>query len=347
MTTSGLVGRLAGTATMLAAGCIIGLATAAISSAAPADAATGPTADTETGQHRAPGPEFSRRDLVSPNTLRAVPASPQPRPIPRPAAVNSPGSGRAPQSTLPAPTVKGATPSSAPERQLLVPPQPAPAVQSRAVVSTATPRARLDSPAPVTVGPATAAVAAEFNPEAPAPLASSVRGRFLADPRGRRITIFKGVHFVVPNRWGIWVKRVSGDATFTADSVYDLKDEDQYDWNKLAGITFTPWRPERDAGMVVWRYNLQDNTFEVGPFFDNDFAYVFPTKDEIITVSADETFDYAVDYNGITITYGDRTVFKPYPEDLKPNFWTSARVTGWFGGSEVAPRTLTYYLHMR
>ncbi len=40
-------------------------------------------------------------------------------------------------------------------------------------------------------------------------------------------------------------------------------------------------------------------------------------------------------------------MFKPYPQDLKPNFWTSARVTGWFGGSEVAPRTLTYYLHMR
>jgi hypothetical protein len=31
------------------------------------------------------------------------------------------------------------------------------------------------------------------------------------------------------------------------------------------------------------------------------------------------------------------------PEGLTPNFWTSARVTGWFGGSEVAPRTLSYY----
>lgn len=328
MTTAGLVGRLAGTATMLAAGCIIGLATAAIPSAAPAESSTGPAADAEAGQRRAPSPEFTRRDSPTPKAVRAGSASSRPRPIPGPAAVNAPGSGRSPQSTPPVSTVKGATTSSARDRHPSVPPQPALAVQS---------------PAPVTAGSASAGVAAE----ASAPLASSTRGRFLADPRGRRITIFKGVHFVVPNRWGVWVTRVSGDATFTADSVYDLKDEDQYDWNKLAGITFTPWRPERDASMVVWRYNLQDNTFEVGPFFDNNFAYVFPTEDEIITVSADETFDYAVDYKGITITYGERTVFKPYPEDLKPNFWTSARVTGWFGGSEVAPRTLTYYLHMK
>lgn len=348
MTTAGLVGRLTGMATMLAAGCIIGLATAANSSAAPAESSTGTAADAEAGRHRAPAPAFTRRDLPTTKVLRAGSSNSRPRSIPGPAAVNAPESSRSRQSAPPASTVTSATTSSALDRQPPVPPQPALAVQSRAVPSTATlstalPQARKSSPALVADASAKIRVAAE----SPDPLASSVRGRFLADPRGRRITIFKGVHFVVPNRWGVWVTRVSGDATFTDDSIYDLKDEDQYDWNKLAGITFTPWRPERNAGMVVWRYNLHDNTFEVGPFFDNNFAYVFPTEDEIITVSAEETFGYAVDYNGITVTYGDRTVFKPYPEGLKPNFWTSARVTGWFGGSEVAPRTLTYYLHMR
>jgi hypothetical protein len=32
--------------------------------------------------------------------------------------------------------------------------------------------------------------------------------------------------------------------------------------------------------------------------------------------------------------------------DLTPNFWSSARVTGWFGGNEVAPRTLSYFQHL-
>ena len=161
--------------------------------------------------------------------------------------------------------------------------------------------------------------------------------------RGRLITIYKGTHFVIPNRWALWVTKDSGGATFTADSAYDLKDADQLDWNKLAGITFTPWRPDRNSSMVVWRYNLQNGTYEVGPFFNVDFRYVFPTTDEIITVPVDQTFTYSVDYGGISVTYGDRTVSKSTPADLKPNFWTSARVTGWFGGSEVAPRTISYY----
>ncbi|CAN1545052.1 hypothetical protein MCEMIE22_01941 [Mycobacteriaceae bacterium] len=161
--------------------------------------------------------------------------------------------------------------------------------------------------------------------------------------RGRLITIYKGTHFVIPNRWALWVTKDSGGATFTADSAYDLKDADQLDWNKLAGITFTPWRPDRNSSMVVWRYNLQNGTYEVGPFFNVDFRYVFPTTDEIITVPVDQTFTYSVDYDGISVTYGGRTVSKSTPADLKPNFWTSARVTGWFGGSEVAPRTISYY----
>jgi len=166
------------------------------------------------------------------------------------------------------------------------------------------------------------------------------------DSRGRLLTIYKGTHFVIPNRWALWVTKETGAATFTADSAYDLKDEDQYDWNKLAGITFTPWRPDRNSSMVVWRYNLQNGMFEIGPFFNVDFNYVFPTDDQVITVPADQTFSYTVDYNGIAVTYGDRTVYKATPVDLQPNFWTSARVTGWFGGSEVAPRTVSYYQHL-
>ena len=191
---------------------------------------------------------------------------------------------------------------------------------------------------PVRTAPAAPVVAAP-------PTASATALAPAAAPlnRGRLITIYKGTHFVIPNRWALWVTKDSGGATFTADSAYDLKDEDQLDWNKLAGITFTPWRPDRNSSMVVWRYNLQNGTYEVGPFFNVDFRYVFPTEDEIITVPADQAFSYSVDYDGISVTYGDRTVSKSTPADLKPNFWTSARVTGWFGGSEVAPRTISYY----
>lgn len=185
---------------------------------------------------------------------------------------------------------------------------------------------------------------------APVPVAAPEAGAGSPVPGatapGRLITIYKGTHFVIPNQWALWVREDSGAASFTADSTYDLRDEDQYDWNKLAGITFTPWRPDRNSMMVVWRYNLKADVFEVGPFFNVDFRYVFPTPEEIITVPAGETFAFHTDYDGVTVIYGDRTVYKARPQELTPNFWTSARVTGWFGGNEVAPRTVSYLLRL-
>lgn len=173
-----------------------------------------------------------------------------------------------------------------------------------------------------------------------------IAGIFGWDPRGKLQTIYKGTHFVIPSTTAIWITSDSGDATFTADSAYDLKDADQHDWNKLSGLTFTPLEPNHNAAMVVWRLNnVADPYFEVGPFFNDDYAYVFPTAEQIIRVPAGATFSYYVDYTGITITYGDTAVYKPYPSDLIPNFWTSARVIGWFGGNEVAPSTVSYYKH--
>lgn len=178
-------------------------------------------------------------------------------------------------------------------------------------------------------------------------LTTRIAGIFGWDPRGKLHTIYRGTHFVIPSPPAIWITSDSGDATFTADSAYDLEGADQHDWNKLAGLTFTPLEPNRNAAMVVWRLNnTTDPFYEVGPFFNDNYAYVFPADDQIIRVPVGSTFSYHVDYSGITVSYGDITVYKPYPTDLIPNFWTSARVTGWFGGSEVAPKTVSYYKHI-
>lgn len=177
------------------------------------------------------------------------------------------------------------------------------------------------------------------------PVARVLRGLFDRDPRGRQITIYKGTHFAIPNNFGgFFVQRVSGTGTLTSDSVYDLKDEDQFDWSKFTGITFTPLEPDRNAVMIGWRYNLATQEFEIAPYYNVDKARVLPVPSEVITVPAGETFDYLVDYEGVTLRYGDKTVYKPFPEGLAPNVWTAVRVSGWFGGNEVAPRTLSYYI---
>ena len=201
----------------------------------------------------------------------------------------------------------------------------------------------LSTPAPSSPVPSTPAASTSE----PGPIARFLSGLFPCDPRGRLITIYKGTHFAIPHSFGFFIQQVTGTGTFTANTVYDLKDEDQYDWNKFTGIAFTPLEPDRDSAMVGWRYNLVSQEFEIAPFYNVDKVRILPKNPaEVISVPADETFEFLVDYTGVTLTYGDKTVFKPYPEGLIPNVWTAARVSGWFGGNEVAPRTVSYYLKL-
>lgn len=166
------------------------------------------------------------------------------------------------------------------------------------------------------------------------------------DPRGRHITIYKGTHFAIPNSSGIFIRETVGTGTFTTDSAYDLKDVDQYDWNKFTGITFTPLEPDRNAAMVGWRYNLTTQEFEIAPYYNVDKARIRPEEDEVISVPAGETFTFDVNYTGITLRYADQFVTKPYPVGLTANVWTAARVSGWFGGNRVAPRTVSYFIRL-
>ena len=145
----------------------------------------------------------------------------------------------------------------------------------------------------------------------------------------------------------MFVKQTVGTGTFTINSAYDLQDVDQFDWNKFTGIAFTPLEPDRNSAMVGWRFNLNTQEFEIAPFYNVDKKRILPNEvTEVISVPAGETFTFDVNYTGITLDYGDQHVVKAYPEGLIPNVWTAARVSGWFGGNEVAPRTVSYYLRL-
>ena len=228
---------------------------------------------------------------------------------------------------------------------------PAPASAVPKPSAAASRRVSLAVPVPA-LGTAPSPVAQATPADILSSLATRIAGIFGWDPRGRQITIYKGTHFAIPNSFGLFIRQAAGTGTFTPDSVYDLKDDDQRDWNKFSGIAFTPLEPDRDAAMVGWRYNLTSQEFEIAPFYNVNKARILPNENplspgyEVISVPAGETFQFLVDYTGITLTYGDTTVFKPYPIGLTPNVWTAARVSGWFGGNEVAPRTVSYYVKL-
>ncbi len=144
-----------------------------------------------------------------------------------------------------------------------------------------------------------------------------------------------------------FAKRVAGNATFTENSVYDLQTVDQYDWNKLTGISFTLLRPDTDAIMVAWRYNVTTQMFEVGPYYNVDTARIMPTDSEIISVPVGQKFTFNADYQGITVQYGDTVVYKPIPDGLHPDQLRAFRINSWFGGTSRAPKTISFNLDLK
>ncbi len=162
-----------------------------------------------------------------------------------------------------------------------------------------------------------------------------------------KFVIFKYIPFSFPRRPAFFVKNVTGSAMFTEKSIYDLQSVDQYDWNKLTGISFNFLRPDKNALMVAWRYNVVDNDFEIAPYYNVDLARILPDRaTEVIKVPIGESFDFTVDYSGITLTYGNQTVFKPIPADLPTNQLTAFRIQPWFGGTSLPPNTLSLYLKL-
>lgn len=352
MTAAGFVGRVGGLAAALGAGIVIGLSTSAPASADQDSASRSEnSADTPSPRRSAAGTERSVTAGAHPAKSAA-------------AGVKAIG-GSAPRSAaaVPARVEKPAQriPTAAATSLIAAVPKPAAAVPTPVVATdqqvAASPTTRREArrggaalrtgpvltAAPAPVAGATVATAPAPRP---GPIARALSALFNCDPRGRLITVYKGTHFAIPNNFGgFFVQKVEGTGTFTADSVYDLKDVDQFDWNKFTGIAFAPLEPDLNSVMVGWRYNLTTEEFEIGPYYNVDKARISPQgPSQIISVPVGETFNYLVDYTGVTLSYGDRTVVKPFPEGLTPNVWTAVRISGWFGGNEVAPRTVSYYI---
>lgn len=317
MTTAAWVGRVGGLAAALGVGAVVGFLTSAPASAAPADSADSANSSARADDRKA---SPARRAAVSRDQPRTAA-----RPVAAAASRVAPVSASSPLSTRVAANLVAQTPTGP------LPSVGAPAATWREARKTQRAAAQ----------------------QTPTQSAQGANITFpWCDPRGRPITIYKGTHFAIPNNGGYFITQTVGTGTFTTNSAYDLKDVDQYDWNKFTGIAFTPLEPDRNSAMVGWRYNLTTQEFEIAPFYNVDKVRILPNENplspeyEVISVPAGETFEFDVDYSGITLHYGGKMVSKQYPPGLVANVWTAARVSGWFGGNEVAPRTISYFLRL-
>jgi hypothetical protein len=140
---------------------------------------------------------------------------------------------------------------------------------------------------------------------------------------------------------------------FDSNSRYILRDkngkieEDQYDWLKLHGITFTPLRTMHNTAMVGWRYNVEKDSFELNAYFHQGGKRFF--NDKFIRVASNETFETAIwlDYVTKTITVSIST---PHGVLLESCAYTYKRfpskvflIHPFFGGTSVAPHRVSLF----
>lgn len=85
-----------------------------------------------------------------------------------------------------------------------------------------------------------------------------------------------------------------GRGMFEADCKYNwLPDKDQWDWNKLCGVSLKLLAPKnQNAVMIAWRFNPLSGLFDVVPYFnENKRVIVSPNK---ITVTENEVFEFTI-----------------------------------------------------
>ncbi|NRB64829.1 MAG: hypothetical protein HRU40_17700 [Saprospiraceae bacterium] len=173
-------------------------------------------------------------------------------------------------------------------------------------------------------------------------------------------TIRKGEHAAQPRKIKIrWQpQRFTFDVIFN-DGRYHLKegdrtDVDQYDWNKLCGLSFHLFTNHNNSFMIGWRYNLDTQKIELNRYqhksgetiYDEiPFADIHPVGGRISGVAHIEYQQKRVRTKVQWFDPGKKEAAGSseliYPFHDMPRL--TREISIWFGGNETAPTDL-YFL---
>ena len=180
---------------------------------------------------------------------------------------------------------------------------------------------------------------------------------FAADTTHVKETVYrfkKGGQFAKPmNVFGRFVKvkkSIRWQCRFDKSCEYLIKNkdgslhEDQYDWLKLCGITFTPLHTRRNTAMVGWRYNHLKKVFELTPYWHVNGKRLFEDARHI-DVKTDENFEteMILDKANKKITVVIKTKNGRLEESKNFDFFRTKWATvihPFFGGTSVAPNDM-------
>ena len=137
-------------------------------------------------------------------------------------------------------------------------------------------------------------------------------------------------HFlpIIPRPY-FFKKNFSWECSFSDNCKYDIGN-DQLDWNKLVGIS-NKLHPRMDSVRFVWRYNIQQDKFDIGLFVEKNFKF---TPYNLISVNSNETFQLKFNFfQKFLIARANQTVQNV---DFIINNFTY-RLNPYFGGNMSSP----------
>ena len=161
----------------------------------------------------------------------------------------------------------------------------------------------------------------------------------------QEIRIPAGHHAAQP-RWFDYKKRdwLGMQFVFTDYAHYELPGVDQQDWNKLCGLSFCLFSNHQNSVMVSWRWNPDDELFELGFYYhvrgkrvirkDYDGGEVFARVRPRGTCYINFKVSHDTGIVDTNIIVGEEQVTDIV--ELKTNR-RSRIINTWFGGNNAAP----------
>lgn len=147
-----------------------------------------------------------------------------------------------------------------------------------------------------------------------------------------------------------WYNRFDTSARYIIRNKNGSIHEDQHDWSKLSGMTFTPWQPRKNTAMAGWRYNIEKDSIELTPYFHVNGLRIF-IDDPHLTIGMTEPFEHEIFMNyetkEITVTIKTaRDVLTETHRFTRFRKWL-VRIHPYFGGNKRAPRRIKLSVRLK
>lgn len=164
-------------------------------------------------------------------------------------------------------------------------------------------------------------------------------------------TVEKGSHFSFPRIWKLLNKpqELNWKIIFNKKTNYIILEEDgnvsvdQKDWNKLCGVFYSLFNIRKDAAMIGWRYNIENDEIELSPYYHiSKSRDMFPT---LITVKRGELINIKLNVDYVEKKYKweikTENNFSEHEMEFSHNNNFCGLINFYFGGNREAPQSVS------